>query len=121
MDQQTPKWIIEARKMISGRDNRVKDYWDSLSESKRRSWCFISDLKNPHVLLSWAELKEEEKAALWRGVLVIRKLHEQTRLFTQQEFKSEAVFNLSDRANRLAEQVDQLVQRIDSETKNSMH
>jgi len=121
VDQQTPKWIIEARKMITGRDNRVKDYWDGLSESKRRSWCFISDLKRPHVLLSWEELKEEEKAALWRGVLLIRKFQEQTRLFTQQEFKGEAVLNLSDRAIQLAEQVEQLVQRIDSETKKSMH
>jgi len=121
VDQQTPKWISEARKMISGSDNRVKDYWNNLPDTERRGWCYFSNLKKHHLSLSWDDLSSGEKIALWRGVLMIREMQQQTSLFTPQEFKGVAVFNLSDRAIRLAERAELLAQRIENETLNSMH
>ncbi|MDP9703528.1 UNVERIFIED_ORG: hypothetical protein J2W64_000690 [Rahnella aquatilis] len=121
MDQQVPKWIHEARKMISGSEDRVKDFWDSLPETQKRRLCLFANLTKQHLSLSWAQLKEKDKIALWRGILAVRELHQQTSLFMPHEFKGVAVFNLSDRAIKLAERAELLAQRIDSETQNSMH
>lgn len=121
MDQQIPKWISEARKMISGSEDRVKDFWDSLPEIQRRRLCLFANLTKNHLSLSWGQLEARDKIALWRGILAVRELHQQTSLFTPQEFKGVAIFNLSDRAIKLAERAELLAQRIENETKKSMH
>lgn len=93
VDQQIPKWISEARKMIretrkmvSGSDVRGRRYWVGLSEQERRDLCFLSLLKSRHVKCAWEELSESEKNALWNGILKIRELQQQTSFFTQEDF-----------------------------------
>lgn len=128
MDQQLPKWISEARKMISGCDNRVKHYWDNLPEQERRDLCFISQLKSRHVQCAWEELTEADKIALWHGVLKVRKMQQQTRLLTPEEFKGVVSYSLGTRASELADRAEQLAERseqfanqVKEKTFNSMH
>ena len=99
MEKQTPKWISEARKMISGCDNRVKHYWDNLTEQERRDLCFLSQLKSRHVQCAWDELTGAEKIALWQGVLKIRKLHKQTSFLILEDFTGVVVCSVSRRVD----------------------
>ena len=99
MEQQKPKWISEARKMISGCDNRLKHYWDNLPEQERRDLCFLSQLKSRHVQCAWDELTGAEKIALWQGVLKIRKLHKQTSFLILEDFKGVVVCSVSRRVD----------------------
>ena len=99
VDQQLPKWISEARKMISGCDNRVKHYWDNLPEQERRDLCFLSQLKSRHVKCVWGELTEAEKIALWQGVLKVRMLQKQTCFLKPEDFKGVVVCSVSHRVD----------------------
>lgn len=99
MEQQVPKWIHEARKMISGSESRVKHYWENLPEDERRDLCFLSQLKSRHVKCAWDDLTEAEKIALWHGVLKVRKMQQQTRLLTPEDFKGVVVCSVSRRAD----------------------
>ena len=99
MEQQLPKWISEARKMISGTENRVKHYWENLPEDERRDLCFLSQLKSRHVKCAWDDLTEAEKIALWQGVLKVRKMQQQTRSLTPEDFKGVIVCSVSRRTD----------------------
>lgn len=99
VEQQIPKWLSEARKMISGCDNRVKHYWDNLPEQERRDLCFLSQLKSRHVKCAWGELTEAEKIALWQGVLKVRKLQKQTCFLKPEDFKGVVVCSVSHRVD----------------------
>lgn len=108
VEQQVPKWIHEARKMISGCENRVKHYWENLPENERRDLCFLSQLKSRHVKCAWDDLTEAEKTALWSGVLKVRKLQQQTSLLTPEDFKGAVICRVGLRAD-------------ESDILNSMH
>jgi len=99
VEQQLPKWISEARKMILGAENRVKHYWENLPEDERRDLCFLSKLKSRHVKCAWENLTEAEKIALWQGVLKVRKMQQQTRSLTPEDFKGVVVCSVSRRAD----------------------
>jgi hypothetical protein len=128
VEQQKPKWISEARKMISDSENRVRHYWENLPEEERRDLCFLSHLKKRHVKCVWDDLTEAEKIALWHGVLKVRKMQHQTRLLTPEEFKGVVSYSLGTRASELAERAEQLAERaelfadqVKAKTFNSMH
>ena len=84
--------------MISGCDNRVKHYWDNLPEQERRDLCFLSQLKSRHVKCAWDDLIEAEKIALWQGIMKVRKMQQQTRSLTLEDFKAVVVCSVSRRA-----------------------
>lgn len=108
MDTPTPKWIGEARKMISGCDSRVKHYWNNLEEEGRRYLCFLAGLKQRHIECAWDDLSEGEKVSLWGAVLKVRQLQQDTRYFTPEDFKGAGACRVARR-------------EVEQDVSNSMH
>ncbi|TPG61518.1 hypothetical protein [Ewingella americana] len=108
METQTPKWIAEARKMISGCDSRVKHYWNNVDEEDRRYLCFLAGLKQRHIECAWDELTEAEKVSLWGAVLKVRRLQKSTNYFTPEDFKGAGACRVARR-------------EVEQDTNNSMH
>ncbi|MGP9438179.1 hypothetical protein ACT3RR_22410 [Ewingella sp. AOP8-B2-18] len=108
MDQQMPKWLNEARKMITRCDSRSKHFWNNLEGSDRRCLCFISKVEGKWAEASWEELREADRVSLWQGILRIRRLQGETALLTPEDFKGAGACRVAPR-------------EVEQDVNNSMH
>lgn len=108
VEQQIPKWLGEARKMITRCDSRSKHFWNNLDGSDRRCLCFMSKVDKKWAEVSWDELGDATRVSLWQGILRIRRLQGEAVFLTPEDFKGAGACRVARR-------------EVEQDISNSMH